>query len=47
MVSVRPYRRPFSREEAKAEIMRQAGRQFDPRVVEVFLEMIDHSKNGE
>ncbi|MEW5766319.1 MAG: HD domain-containing phosphohydrolase [bacterium] len=37
MTSSRPYRGPMSPEEAKNEIIKQSGRQFDPRVVEVFL----------
>jgi ribonuclease P protein subunit RPR2 len=36
MTSDRPYRRARSWEEATAEIVREAGRQFDPQVVEAF-----------
>jgi ribonuclease P protein subunit RPR2 len=36
MTSDRPYRRARSWEEATAEIVREAGRQFDPHVVEAF-----------
>ena len=36
MTSDRPYRDARSWEEAEAEILRERGRQFDPRVVEVF-----------
>ena len=47
MVSSRPYYRShFTRDEAKAEIKCQTGTQFDPRVVEGFLEMIGHSESG-
>jgi putative two-component system response regulator len=35
----RPYKVAWTVEEAVAEIVRQSGRQFDPRVVEVFLEL--------
>jgi two-component system cell cycle response regulator len=36
-----PWKEPLSIEEAKAEIQRCAGTQFDPRVVEVFLQVCD------
>jgi diguanylate cyclase (GGDEF)-like protein/PAS domain S-box-containing protein len=39
MVSSRPYREPMSPEEARAELRRCAGDQFDPEVVEVFCEV--------
>ncbi|MDQ7801497.1 MAG: two-component system response regulator, partial [Armatimonadota bacterium] len=37
LTSDRPYRKAWSREEALRYIREQAGSQFDPRVVEVFL----------
>jgi putative two-component system response regulator len=37
MTHDRPYRAAVSKEEALAEISRQSGRQFDPRLVDVFL----------
>jgi len=37
MTSVRPYRPMRPREEAFAELQREAGRQFDPTIVETFL----------
>ncbi len=37
MTSDRPYRKALSYEQARDEIVRNAGVQFDPRVVEVFL----------
>ncbi|PIP16388.1 MAG: hypothetical protein COX46_02510 [bacterium (Candidatus Ratteibacteria) CG23_combo_of_CG06-09_8_20_14_all_48_7] len=37
MTSDRPYRKALSLEAAMAEIKRESGRQFDPRVVESFL----------
>ena len=38
ITSDRPYRRARSWEEAAAEIVREAGRQFDPKVVKAFKE---------
>jgi HD-GYP domain-containing protein (c-di-GMP phosphodiesterase class II) len=40
MTSDRPYRRALSHEEAVAELRRGAGTQFDPEVVEAFLETL-------
>jgi putative two-component system response regulator len=37
MVHVRPYRAPLGEEEAIAELIRESGTHFDPRVVEAFL----------
>jgi HD-GYP domain-containing protein (c-di-GMP phosphodiesterase class II) len=39
MTSTRPYRSALSRETAIEEISRGAGSQFDPAVVEKFLEL--------
>jgi response regulator RpfG family c-di-GMP phosphodiesterase len=36
-----PWKEPLGVEEAKAEIQRCAGTQFDPRVVEAFLQVCD------
>lgn len=41
MTSDRPYRKAMSPEEAKAEIIRCAGTQFDPVLVEYFLELLE------
>jgi cyclic di-GMP phosphodiesterase len=41
MISDRPYRSARSLEEAKEEIQRHAGTQFDPNVVKLFLSMDD------
>lgn len=41
MTSDRPYRKALSREEAIRELKRCSGTQFDPKVVEVFLEIIE------
>lgn len=38
MVAVRPYRRPLTHTEAVAELRNEGGKQFDPRVVEAFLD---------
>ena len=40
LISQRPYRPAWSREEALAYIREQAGKQFDPAIVPVFLRMI-------
>ncbi|GAA5511664.1 hypothetical protein Dcar01_00376 [Deinococcus carri] len=37
LISERPYKRAWTRQEALAELRNQAGRQLDPRVVEVFV----------
>jgi putative two-component system response regulator len=37
----RPYKSAWSVDEARAEIERQKGRQFDPRVVEAFVELLE------
>ena len=39
MVSDRPYRDPFSQDEALREIALHAGTQFDPQVVRAFLDL--------
>jgi putative nucleotidyltransferase with HDIG domain len=39
LTSERPYRRAWSREDALAYLRQQAGRQFDPEVVALFLQM--------
>jgi putative nucleotidyltransferase with HDIG domain len=41
MISDRPYRKALPLSEARAEIERFAGTQFDPKVVQVFLKMPD------
>ena len=41
MTGERPYRRPASWEAAREEISTQSGRQFDPDIVQVFLEESD------
>lgn len=41
MITARPYRSPLPREEAMAELRRCSGTQFDPIVVESFLELLE------
>jgi HD-GYP domain-containing protein (c-di-GMP phosphodiesterase class II) len=46
MVSVdRPYRKPLGVEEAVAELRRHEGKQFDPRVIEAFLDTLPARSN--
>ncbi len=40
MTSDRPYRKPLSNGDAKNELLKCAGRQFDPHLVSVFLEIL-------
>ena len=40
MISDRPYRRAMPAEEARAELRRHAGTQFDPRVVDAALDVL-------
>jgi HD-GYP domain-containing protein (c-di-GMP phosphodiesterase class II) len=42
MVSDRPYRKALSTELAQTELRKHAGRQFDPMVVDCFLEVLAH-----
>lgn len=41
MVTDRPYRKAFSKEEAVEELKRCSGAQFDPKAVEAFLKVVD------
>jgi diguanylate cyclase (GGDEF)-like protein len=43
MISQRPYRQPVSSEEARLELLRCAGSQFDPEVVIAFLRVLNRS----
>ena len=40
LTNERPYKKAWPRQEAIEEIQNQSGRQFDPRMVEAFLEVI-------
>jgi len=44
LVSKRPYKEPFTEEEAVNIIAMNAGKQFDPKIVQVFLEIKDKFK---
>jgi HD-GYP domain-containing protein (c-di-GMP phosphodiesterase class II) len=46
MTTDRPYRRAMSPEEAREELVRGAGTQFDPRVVGALLEILDDDEPG-
>jgi putative nucleotidyltransferase with HDIG domain len=46
ITAARPYRPPRTREEAVEEILRCSGTQFDPRVVECFLQVCDQFPIG-
>lgn len=41
MTSDRPYRKPLSNGEAKNELMKNAGKQFDPNLVSFFLDVLN------
>jgi HD-GYP domain-containing protein (c-di-GMP phosphodiesterase class II) len=41
MVSDRPYRKPLTHEEAARELRQHEGKQFDPRVIEAFLDTFE------
>jgi diguanylate cyclase (GGDEF)-like protein len=43
MTEDRPYRKGMSKEEALAEIIRNSGKQFDPRITEIFVDIIMNS----
>jgi len=40
MTSDRPYRKPLSNGEAKGELLKYAGKQFDPQLVSIFLDIL-------
>ncbi len=46
MTSHRSYREPLSSDEARAELQRCAGSQFDPQVVDAFLRVLDQQKES-
>jgi HD-GYP domain-containing protein (c-di-GMP phosphodiesterase class II) len=47
MLSERPYRGAMSRDEALEELRRCRGSQFDPRVVDKFIETVERRRAGE
>jgi len=46
MTSDRPYRNAMTPEEALNEIKKNAGKQFDPNIVDVFLEMMNEGRSN-
>ena len=46
MVSDRPYRKALSHEAAAVELRKHEGKQFDPRVIEAFLDTFPASAVG-
>ena len=44
MTSDRPYRRALDRDQAKAEVLRLRGAQWDPQVVDTFMAMLDEDR---
>lgn len=45
MTSDRPYRKALDKEEAKRRILSDAGKQFDPYLVSVFMKILDQDKD--
>jgi HD-GYP domain-containing protein (c-di-GMP phosphodiesterase class II) len=46
MTCERPYRRPLTAEEALAELAREVGTQFEPRLARLFLEIIQEDRQA-
>ena len=44
LLSDRPYRKAFSKEDALDHMRIQAGKHFDPEILKVFLEMLDEGE---
>jgi HD-GYP domain-containing protein (c-di-GMP phosphodiesterase class II) len=40
MTSDRPYRKPLTNGDAKSELLKNAGKQFDPKLVALFLDVL-------
>lgn len=47
MISQRPYREPLTSEQARVELHRCAGSQYDPEVVEAFLAVLDAEEHSQ
>ncbi|MBM4278066.1 MAG: response regulator [Deltaproteobacteria bacterium] len=45
MTSDRPYRKPLSNEEAKNELLQYAGKQFDPQLASIFLDILEEMED--
>ena len=45
MVAERPYRKPATHDEAVAELCKHEGKQFDPRIIEAFLDTFPAGKS--
>jgi putative nucleotidyltransferase with HDIG domain len=45
MINERPYKEPMTKEEAKKELKRCAGTQFDPELVEEFLAVLENEES--
>ncbi len=46
MTAERPYKKSMTLEEAKTELLRAAGTQFDPDIVKIFLEQVLNQQSG-
>ena len=46
MTSDRPYRKPLSQEEARKELLKWAGKQFDPKLVSAFLSSLEERRES-
>lgn len=44
MVTDKPYRRALSMEEAKKELVKSAGTQFDPHIVDIFIQILSEER---
>jgi putative two-component system response regulator len=45
MTSARPYRKPLSDQEARSELLKHSGKQFDPQLVDVFLQSLKEKED--
>jgi len=45
MTSTRPYRKALTKKEAMDELIRQRGKQFDPKIVDIFLDVLKEENN--
>lgn len=44
MISDRPYRKALSKEQAVSELIRGKEKQFDPKIVDIFLEYLQETE---